>query len=119
MINAPVVSSAPSLEKYNQPPQIPQPVPVIPPLTMPPTCSTTAAPTVAPPKEPAVPSVMPSVFDPVLESPPQIMAPSTNNVPKFDKQPAPVSATTNVMHSVGGTLCDLNRSVSTCHLDFS
>lgn len=105
VINTSAVSSAPSLEKYNPPPsQLPQQAPVIPPLTMPPTCSTTAAPVVAPPKEPVVPSVMPSVFDPVLESPPQIMAPSTNNVAKFDKPPALVSATTNAMHSASGRL---------------
>ena len=103
MINTPV-SSVPTQEKFNQPMQIPQQPPIIPPLasTLPPTCVAPVTTTLAPVKETA-PVILPSVFDPVLEDPPQVAIPSTNNIQKYipDKPPVPVNTSSNV-HSIDG-----------------
>ncbi|XKL68078.1 hypothetical protein PGB90_003569 [Kerria lacca] len=99
------VNSVPQPEKYNQPLPIPQQAPIIPPLSIASACSTHTIPTAVPPKESTVPSNMApppisSVFDPVLESPPQIMMPSTNNIQKYDKPSVPVITTSNTIHSI-------------------
>ncbi len=93
-------SSLPLPEKYNPPMQMAPQAPAQPVM---PSCPAPSIPTAVPSRESLAPVPIPSVFDPVLESPPQMTMPSTNNIPNCDKPPGPVMTTTsNAVHSIDG-----------------